>query len=83
MTPQERERAEARRLLAAIEQDAFTYLLVPRAEGIFLLGWEQDGVLLDVEPLYHEFELENGRAVRLTVRDDKDRVMGTSTRNPE
>jgi hypothetical protein len=83
MTPQERERAEARRVLAAVEQGAFTYLLVPRAEGIFLLGWEEDGVLLDVEPLYHEFELENGRAVRLTVRDDKDRVMGTSTRNPE
>lgn len=81
MSPQERERAEARRVLAAQAREGFEYLLVPRAKGIFLMGWVQDGVLLDVEKIYHEFEFENDRAVRLTVRGEDDRILGTGTRD--
>jgi hypothetical protein len=80
MTPQERERAEARRVIAQVEGGAFEYALVPRAEGIFLMGWIDDGVLLDVEQLFHEFELENGKAVRLTVRGENDMILGKATR---
>ena len=80
MTPQERERAEAKQKLAAMVQEEFSYALVPRARGVFLMGWLDDGVLYDVEELFHEFEFEQDRPVRLTVRDDKDRVLGTAER---
>jgi hypothetical protein len=80
MSPQERERAEAKRKLAAFEQGDFSYVLVPRARGVFMMGWYDDGMLYDVEEFFHEFELENGRAVSITFRDDKDRVMATATR---
>ena len=83
LSPQERERAEARRALAAPADGPFEYLLVPRARGVFLMGWLDDGELLDVEPLFHEFELENGRVVGLRVRDGNDRVMATGTRAPD
>jgi hypothetical protein len=81
MTPQERERAEARRLLAAQGAESFDMVLVPRAHGVFLLGYLQDGTLLDIEAIYHEFEFEGDRAVRLTIRDDQDRIYATGTRN--
>jgi hypothetical protein len=80
MTPQERERAEARRLLASPPEGAFDFVLVPRARGVFLFGWVQDGELLDVEEFYHEFEFQGDRAVRLTIRDPKDRVFATAVR---
>jgi hypothetical protein len=80
MTPQERERAEAKRKLAAMGQGEFSYALVPRARGVFLMGWLDDGLLYDVEEIFHEFEFEQDRPVRLTVRDDKDRVLGTAER---
>jgi hypothetical protein len=80
MTPQERERAEARRALASPPDGAFDFVLVPRARGVFLFGWVQDGVLLDVEAFYHEFEFEGERAVRLTMRDAEDRILATATR---
>lgn len=81
LTPQERERAEARRLLASPPEGAFDFVLVPRARGVFLFGWVQDGELLDVEEFYHEFEFEGDRAVRLTIRDPEDRVFATATRS--
>jgi hypothetical protein len=80
MTPQERERAEAKRKLAAMGQGDFSYALVPRARGVFLMGWLDDGVLYDVEELFHEFEFEQERPIRLTIRDDKDQVLGTAER---
>lgn len=81
MTPQERERAEAKRALASMDSEGFEYVLVPRAPGIFLMGYVQDGLLYDVEKLYHEFELEEGRAVELKVRDgNSDQVLATATR---
>ena len=80
MSPQERERAEARRALAAPDSGPFEYVLVPRARGVFLMAWVENGELLDVEQLYHEFEFEGERAVRLRVRDRNDRVLGTATR---
>lgn len=80
MTPQERERAEATRKLASMQQGEFSYALVPRARGVFLMGWMDGGVLYDVEELFHEFEFEQDRPIRLTVRDDKDRVLGTAER---
>jgi hypothetical protein len=83
MSAQERERAEARRVIAAQQQEAFEYLLVPRARGIFLMGWIQDGLLYDVEQVYHEFEFEEGRAVRLTVRGDNDQIFATATRDSD
>jgi hypothetical protein len=80
MTPQERERAEARRTLAAYASGEFRYVLVPRAPGVFLMGWVEDDVLLDAGYVYHEFEVENGRAVSLALRNDKDVVWGRATR---
>jgi hypothetical protein len=80
MTPQQREREEAKRTLARMGSEEFTYLLVPRAEGIYVMGYEEDGVLLEAGGIYHEFELENGRAVRMTVRNDDDRIVGRATR---
>jgi hypothetical protein len=80
MTPQERERAEARRALAEQSDGEFEFLLVPRAPGIFLLGYVEDGILLDVEEVYHEFELDGERAVRLTIRGPEDEIWGTATR---
>jgi hypothetical protein len=80
MTPQERERAEARRLLASPPEGAFDFVLVPRARGVFLFGWVQDGELLEVEEFYHEFEFEGDRAVRLTIRDPKDQVFAMAVR---
>jgi hypothetical protein len=80
MTPQERERAEARRKLATFEAEEFSYVLVPRSRGVFLMGWYDDGQLYDVEEWFHEFEFEGGRAVRITFRDDKDEVMATGVR---
>src|SRR5690606_36241381 len=61
LSPQERERAEARRTLAALEQGAWEYMLVPRAEGVFAMGWVEGGELLEVYDFFHEFELEGGR----------------------
>jgi hypothetical protein len=80
MTPQERERAEARRLLAGMGSGAFEFVLVPRAHGVFLFGLVQDGELLEVEEAYHEFEFDGGRAVRLTIRSHDDRIFATATR---
>jgi hypothetical protein len=80
MSPQDRERAEARHTLARMEVGGFTYLLVPRAEGIYVMGYEEDGVLLEAGGMYHEFDVENGRAVRLTVRNNEDRILGTAIR---
>lgn len=80
MTPQERERAEARQVLATPPEGAFEFVLVPRAHGVFLFGWVQDGVLLEVAEFFHEFEFEGDRAVRLTIRDPEDRVFATATR---
>lgn len=80
LSPQERERAEARRTLAALEQGEWDYILVPRAEGVFAMGWVENGELLEVYPFYHEFELEGGRAVRVTFRNEKDQVVGTAVR---
>lgn len=84
MTPQERERAEARRALAETGGDSFRYVLVPRTEGIFLMGWVEDGVLLDVEKIYHEFEFEGSRAVRLVIRDgNSDSVVASAIRKTD
>lgn len=83
MTPQERERAEAKRKLAAMMTEEFAYVLVPKASGVFQMGWMDDGVLYDVEEFYHEFELENGRAVRASFRSDKDVVVARAERVKE
>ena len=83
LTPQERERAQARRALAEMESGALDFVLVPRARGVFLFGWVQDGELLDVEEVFHEFEFDGDRAVRLTVRGPEDRVFATGTRDLE
>jgi hypothetical protein len=80
LSPQEREREEAKHHLREMDGGGFEYLLVPRARGVFMMGWMQDGVLLDVEELFHEFEIENGQAVRITVRNDEDKVVATGTR---
>lgn len=80
MSPQERERAHARQVLAEMEQGPFEYLLVPRARGIFMMGWFDDGVLLDVEEFYHEFEFVDGNAVSITIRGADDEIMGKGTR---
>jgi hypothetical protein len=78
---QDRERAEARRLVAEQERGFVEFLLVPRARGIFAFGWmEENGELLDVEEIYHEFEFEGGRAVRYTVRNDKDQIFARAKR---
>jgi hypothetical protein len=80
MTPQERERARARRTLAEMDAGGFDYLLVPRARGVFLFGYVDDGVLLEVSEIFHEFEIENEGAVRLVVRGPEDRVFARGTR---
>ncbi|CAN5809460.1 hypothetical protein BH23GEM9_BH23GEM9_37600 [soil metagenome] len=81
MSPQERERAEARHTLAKMQVGGFTYLLVPRAEGIYVMGYEEDGELLEAGGIYHEFEFENGRAVSMTARNDEDRIVARGTRH--
>lgn len=68
LTAQEREREEAKRTLMQQSMSAWTLLMVPRAQGIFRWGWEDDGELLDVMDVFMEFESENGRPVRFTVR---------------
>lgn len=80
MSPQERERAEARRALVEPAEEPIDFVLVPRARGVFLLGYRQDGVLLDVEEVYHEFEFDGETAVRLTIRGPEDAVYATATR---
>lgn len=81
LSPQERERAEAKRELAKLEQGEFRYILVPRAKGVFLMGYaDDDGELLEAYEFFHEFEFENGRAVRVTMRDDKDEVQARGKR---
>jgi hypothetical protein len=81
MSPQERERAEARHMLAKMEVSGFTYLLVPRAEGIYVMGYEENGVLLEAGGIFHEFEFSNGRAVAMTVRNEEDRIMARGRRD--
>jgi hypothetical protein len=80
MTPQERERAEARRLVVQQSNEEWEFLLVPRAQGIFMLGLVEEGLLLEVEPVYHEFEVDGERAVSLTIRGAEDQVWATATR---
>lgn len=80
LTPQERERADAQRALMEQQMGEFEFLLVPRARGVFMLGYAQDGVLLEVAQVYHEFEFEGDRAVRLVIRGPDDRVFATGTR---
>ena len=77
---QARERAEARRRVQESSVSAYDLLLVPRTHGVFLLGIEQDGLLLDIERVFHEFEYDGGRAVRLTIRDDEDAILARGTR---
>ena len=79
LTPQERERAEAQRALAEESMGAFDYLLVPRAHGVFMLGYAQEGVLLEVAKVYHEFEFDGDRAVRLVIRGPDDEIFATGT----
>lgn len=81
---QERERAEARRQLAETGADLFDIVLVPRDGQLFLLGFveQPSGILLDVEHVFHEFEIENGRAVRLTIRGVDDQVFARGVRKP-
>jgi hypothetical protein len=81
MTPQERERAEARHTLAAFEATEFSYVLVPQAEGVFLMGWmDETGQLLEAGFLFHEFEFDGSRATSLVMRDLKDRITARGTR---
>lgn len=86
LSPQERERAHARRLLAEENTSAigegsrWRVALVPKAPDIFRMAWFEYDVLLDIEAMYHEFEVENGRAVRMTMRDDKDNIIARATR---
>ena len=77
---QARERAEARRAVQESSFAAYDLLLVPRADGVFLLGIAQDGVLLDIEHVFHEFEFDGGRAVHLTIRDDEDTILARGER---
>lgn len=73
LSPIERERQEAREKLAADEEALYELVLVPRSPELFLLGFiEKDGTLLDIEQIFHEFEFEGGRAVRLTIRGPDD-----------
>jgi hypothetical protein len=80
LTPQERERAHARRVLAEQASGDFEYVLVPKAQGVFLMGWAEDGMLTEAYPPFHEFELENERPVRVTIRNEEDAVMAKGTR---
>jgi hypothetical protein len=77
---QARERAAARKALAEAGTEGYDIILAPRARGIFVMGWMQDGLLLDIERAFHEFEFENGRAVRLTIRGENDMVFARGRR---
>lgn len=82
LSAQERERAEARRQLADMDVDMYSIVLVPRTRGLFLLGFIENasGLLLDIERVFHEFEFEDGRAVRLTIRAEDDVLLARGTR---
>jgi Protein of unknown function (DUF2911) len=77
---QARERAEARRSVRESSVGAYDLLLVPRARGVFMLGIEQDGLLLDIEHVFHEFEFDDSRAVRLIIRNDEDAILARGER---
>ena len=60
---------------------AETYQHLHKAIGdSYALGWVDDGLLYDVEDIFHEFELVGGRAVSMTVRNPDDKVMGKAVR---
>ena len=80
MSAQERERAAAQRILSDPSAHPFDVILVPRTRGMFLLGFVENGVLLDIENLLWEFEFEGNRAVRFTTRDDKDQLVAQGRR---
>jgi hypothetical protein len=79
-TAQERERAEARAARANPAAMNWEVILVPRGRGTFLLGFTENGVLLDVENVLYEFEFEGGRAVRFTARDHLDQLVARGSR---
>lgn len=82
LSARERERAEARRQVADTEEEMYSIVLAPRGEGTFLLAFieNENDVLLDIEHVFHEFELENGRAVSLTIRGPNDEVFARGER---
>jgi hypothetical protein len=80
LSPQEREREEAKRKLATFEQTNIEFVLVPRAKGVFTVGWAENGELLEVYDFFHEFEFENGRAVKVILRGEDDKVFATGKR---
>lgn len=81
MSAQERERAAAQRAVAdSAVMTMFDMILVPRTRGMFLFGFVENDLLLDVENLLWEFEFERDRAVRFTVRDDRDQLMARGRR---
>src|SRR5690606_8211886 len=76
MTPQERERAEARLVLAEYyANEPMVNVMVPRARDVFVLGWSDGKVLLETMDVYLEFEREDGRPVRMIARDMDDQIM--------
>jgi hypothetical protein len=80
LTPQEQERADAQRALMEQQVGEFDFVLVPRAHGVFMLGFVQDGALLEVADVYHEFEFEGDNAVRMVIRGPDDVVFARGTR---
>ena len=81
MTPQERERAAARRELAEYyASEPMVNIMVPRAPDVFVLGWRDGKVLLETMDVYLEFERENGRPVRMVARGVGDEIMARAVR---
>src|SRR5690606_16361289 len=81
MTPQERERADARRELAEYyASEPMVNVMVPRAPDVFVLGWRDGKVLLETMDVYLEFERENGRPVRMVARGIGDEIMARAVR---
>jgi len=55
--------------------DSFDFVLIPRAEGVFLMGFMMNGELAEADSTYYmEFTFENGRPVRWVGRDNEDRI---------
>lgn len=78
-TMQVRYNEDTQQLLGELQDgpggDDWEFVLVPRAEGIFLLGMLMDGELVEVNLDYFlEFTVENSRAVSFVGRDKDDVV---------
>lgn len=63
------------RLVSRSGDDSPRWVLQPRAEGIFQLGWTRDGELWSGSSMYLEMRWEDGEPTGFAVRDSDDDIV--------